>query len=327
MTGNTRTLRLLAAAAVCLALLVVVLGAYTRITNAGLGCPDWPGCFGKLAAPETITPEQEREFGRPFDRTKALTEMVHRYAAGTLGLVVLAIAVIAWRRRREPGHPFVLPLVLLGVVVFQALLGMWTVTWLLKPAVVTAHLLGGMTVLALLFWLALGPPGRGDARLAPWAAAGLVVLVVQIFLGGWTSANYAALACPEFPSCRAGEFWPDPDFHEAFVFWRGIGIDYEGGVLDLAARTAIQITHRAGALAVLLVAGIAAVRAALGRDGPSRVIGGALVAALLVQAGLGIANVLLALPVPLAVAHNATAALLLLLLTALLHRSLGNSAS
>jgi cytochrome c oxidase assembly protein subunit 15 len=211
------------------------------------------------------------------------------------------------------------------------MLGMWTVTWLLKPAVVTAHLIGGMTVLALLFWLALGSPRDparrgGDTRLAPWAAAALAVLAVQIFLGGLTSANNAGLACPEFPSCRAGDWWPAPDFAEAFVFWRGIGIDYEGGVLDLAARTAIQIAHRAGAVIVLLVAGIAALRALLGRDGRSRLIGAAIALALLVQVGLGVANVLLVLPVPLAVAHNATAAVLLLLLTALLHRSLGNPA-
>jgi cytochrome c oxidase assembly protein subunit 15 len=256
--------------------------------------------------------------------------MVHRYAAGTLGLLVLALAALAWRDRRIPEQPVVLPLCLLALVVFQALLGMWTVTWLLKPAIVSAHLLGGFAVLALLFWLATARWFRGAAQvdagagLTPWAVAALCVLVVQIFLGGWTSANYAALICPEFPACRGGEWWPAADFGEAFRFWRGIGPDYEGGVLDGAGRTAVHLAHRAGALIAALVIAATAVRACVGRSPRARAIGIAVLALLGLQIGLGISNVLLSLPLPVAVAHNATAALLLLALTALLRQALCN---
>jgi cytochrome c oxidase assembly protein subunit 15 len=204
---------------------------------------------------------------------------------------------------------------------------MWTVTWLLKPVIVSAHLLGGLAVLALLFWMVLvdyfrGPPdeGAGD-NLVPWTVAALAVLVLQIFLGGWTSANYAALVCPEFPACRAGEWWPPVDFAEAFRFWRGIGPDYEGGALDAAGRTAVHLAHRAGALLAAVVIGAAALRAILGRSRRARAIGAGALVLLCLQIGLGISNVLLSLPLPVAVAHNATAALLLLALTALLRQA------
>jgi cytochrome c oxidase assembly protein subunit 15 len=324
-------MRALSLAAFLLAFVVVVLGAYTRLTHAGLGCPDWPGCYGALIVPEEAGhAAAEAEAIRPLDPGKAWTEMTHRYAAGTLGLLVLGLAVLAWRNRRLPAQPVKLPLFLLALVVFQALLGMWTVTWLLKPAIVSAHLLGGLAVLALLFWLVLGellprapdPAVTGD--LLPWAIAALAVLCVQIFLGGWTSANYAALICPEFPACRGGAWWPEADFAEAFRFWRGVGPDYEGGVLDGAGRTAVHLAHRAGALAALLVVGAAGMRAVLLPGPRARAIGAVVLALLCCQIGLGIANVLLSLPLAVAVAHNATAALLLLALTALLRQALIN---
>ncbi len=315
-------------AALLLGFVVVVLGAYTRLSDAGLGCPDWPGCYGKLAVPEVAQDVREANAlypDRPLHQGKAWKEMLHRYAAGTLGLVILTLALLAWRNRRAPGQAIRLPMFLLALVVLQALLGMWTVTWLLKPIVVTTHLLGGMTILALLFWLLLGQffhgpaaPGTQD-RLLPWAVIGIVVLALQIFLGGWTSANYAAVICPEFPTCRVGEWWPGPDFAEGFIFWRGLGVDYEGGVLSVPARTAVHLAHRVGALVTVLVLLGVAARAMFGQGRSARVIGCFMLAILCVQAGLGIANVLMARPLAVAVAHNAVAALLLLCLIALLH--------
>lgn len=315
-------------AALMLGFVVVVLGAYTRLSDAGLGCPDWPGCYGNITVPEVaheVLQANELYPDRPVQQGKAWKEMVHRYAAGTLGLAILILALLAWKNRRAAGHPIKVPTLLLALVVFQALLGMWTVTWLLKPIVVTAHLLGGMTILALLFWLLLdqffpgqAAPGTQD-RLLPWAISGVVVLALQIFLGGWTSANYAAVICPEFPTCRAGDWWPEPDFAEGFVFWRGLGVDYEGGVLEVRARTAAHLAHRVGAMVTVLVLLGVAARALIRQGRGARVIGCVVLMLLCAQVGLGIANVLMVRPLAVAVAHNAVAALLLLSLTALLH--------
>jgi cytochrome c oxidase assembly protein subunit 15 len=314
-----------------LALAVIMLGAYVRLSDAGLGCPDWPGCYGQLQAPSTprdINAANAAYPERPVDPTKAWKEMAHRYLAGTLGLCILALAVMAWRRRHEPGQLLAVPWALVGVVVFQALLGMWTVTLLVKPAVVTAHLLGGLLTVALLWWLTLRqsgwlttPPSRGLLGLRAWAWAGLGILLMQIALGGWTSTNYAAMGCTEFPTCYGGLWWPTADFQEAFVLWRGVGVDYEFGVLDSAARTAIHLTHRLGALLTLLVLGLLAwqvVRRAATRA--QRGLGLALFLVLGLQVGLGIANVVAQLPLPVAVAHNGGAALLVLVLLTLLHQ-------
>ncbi len=313
------------------AFVVIVLGAYTRLSDAGLGCPDWPGCYGQIAVPDAgheVAEANSRFPDRPVHHGKAWREMVHRYAAGLLGVAIFGLALLAWANRRARGQPLRVPLLLLALVIFQALLGMWTVTLLLKPVVVTAHLLGGMTILALLFWLLLGqffhaPPAPGTQdRLLPWAVAGLSVLVLQIFLGGWTSANYAAVICTEFPACRAGDWWPAADFGEAFVLWRGLGVDYEGGVLGAEARTAIQLAHRVGAaLTVLVLLGVA-MRALFGQGRSARLAGGAVVVLLCVQVGLGIANVLMIRPLWIAVFHNAVAALLLLSVVALLQTAL-----
>jgi cytochrome c oxidase assembly protein subunit 15 len=197
-------------------------------------------------------------------------------------------------------------------VVFQGLLGMWTVTLLLKPLVVVAHLLGGLATLALLFWLARtrAPPLRVDSRVRVLAIAALALLVLQIALGGWTSANYAALACPDFPTCQT-QWWPEiADFDEAFVLWRGIGIDYEGGVLDHPARVAIHFVHRLGA--VLATLGLATIGAVLAARRESRWDGIAIIAALASQVGIGVAIVVFGVPLWAAVAHNGVAALLLL---------------
>jgi len=323
---NIRKLALLAAP---LALLVIALGAFVRLSDAGLGCPDWPGCYGQLDVPrdsEEIAQANAAFPDRPVDVAKAWIEMIHRYAAATLGLLILAISVLAWRRRGEPDSLLAASLSLLALVVFQGLLGMWTVTWQLKPVVVMAHLLGGFATLALLWWmiLRLSPAAASWARdsdrsLRPWILASLVVVVAQIALGGWTSANYAALACPDFPACQR-QWWPDMNFAEAFVMWRGLGVNYEFGVLDNAARTAIHMTHRIGAMAVLLCVGWTAARAAFLASGRKVRIAGIVVGCLmLIQIGLGIANVLLYLPISTAVAHNACAALLVLALITLGH--------
>jgi cytochrome c oxidase assembly protein subunit 15 len=298
-----------------LALAVVMLGAWVRLTDAGLGCPDWPGCYGRLVVPDAATPAQElgAEFTRPLEAGKAWREMIHRYLASTLGLVCVVLAFVAWRNRRDPNQPWRVPLVLVALVVFQGLLGMWTVTLLLKPIVVVAHLFGGFATLALLFSLGRWRAASVGAATAGLRALGLAAgaaLVLQIFLGGWTSANYAAVACPDFPTCQT-QWWPAvADFEEGFVLWRGLGIDYEGGVLDHPARVAVHFTHRLGAIlaTVLLVL----LGWQLARNHATRLDGAAVLAMLLAQLSLGVSIVWFGVPLAVAVLHNGVAALLLL---------------
>ena len=307
-----------------LALAVILLGAYVRLSDAGLGCPDWPGCYGRLTVPagEAATAAANAAFpDRPLEHPKAWKEMTHRYLAGSLGLAVMGLALTAWRRRAPVRGPV---LGLVGLVLLQALLGMWTVTLLVKPAVVTAHLLGGILTCAGLWWLALrqGPtvPLPAGARgLRTWALLALGLVLVQIALGGWTSSNYAALGCTEFPRCHSGAWWPATDFREAFVLWRGTGVNYEYGVLDAAARTAIHLAHRLGALAVVLAVGGLALRLATTGIPALRRVGIALGGMLALQVVLGIANVLGGLPLPVAVAHTGGAALLACTLLSAVH--------
>ncbi|HEY7642025.1 MAG TPA: COX15/CtaA family protein [Steroidobacteraceae bacterium] len=328
MTSRYRLFRRLALAGVVLAFGVVVLGAWVRLSNAGLGCPDWPGCYGHLTADDAaqnVNAINEAFPQRPFTYHKAIKEMVHRYFAGGLVLVILTLAGLALANRRDPQQPVGLPIALVGLVILQALLGMWTVTLLLKPLIVVLHLLGGLTTLSLLAWLAAGvsPVPATDTEmgtvpiLKTLAAVGLVVLGLQIALGGWTSSNYAALACPDFPTCQ-NSYWPDMDAKDAFVLWRGLGIDYEGGVLDNPARVAIHFAHRLGALVTALVLGFVSFAAI--RRGPTRAVrvaGAVLGAVLVCQLILGPTMVIRALPLALATAHNAVAALLLLAVVAL----------
>ena len=309
---------------ILLAFIVVVLGAYTRLSDAGLGCPDWPGCYGKVVVPQTqdqIDNANATYASRPLEPAKAWKEMVHRYAAGTLGTLILVIAILAWRNRSQPGQQLVVPLLLVGLVIFQALLGMWTVTLLLKPIIVMGHLLGGMSILALLYWIYL--KGRQGVALEPhqhplryWALLALMVVAIQISLGGWTGANYAALICPDLPTCQ-GQWWPPMDFIEGFIPWRGLGVNYEFGVLDPAARTAVHMSHRLGAVTTLLVVGYTAFRAIQGAGSGVKRAGIVLLLVLLIQFSLGVANILLTLPIAVAVTHNGVAALLLLSTVAL----------
>ncbi len=312
--------RKLIVAALLLTLCVVALGAYVRLSDAGLGCPDWPGCYGKITplhASEHINVALTENPDGPVSHAKAWKEMVHRYFAGTLGLMVLGIAVLSIRYRHETRGSPLLPIVLLGLIVFQALLGMWTVTELLKPFIVTGHLIGGMSTLALLTWLwqrESGPSlsGMADVRaLRLWGVLALAAVALQIVLGGWVSTNYAALACQDFPLCH-GEWVPEMDFYHAFTLHRELGMDANGNFLSLDALTAIHWTHRLWAVAVLALVGAMAIK--LIRQRGLCVFGALIGLLLLAQIGMGIANVWLSLPLALAVAHNAGAALLLMTL-------------
>ncbi len=310
-----------------LAFCVVLMGAYVRLSDAGLGCPDWPGCYGQLVVPQSaeIVSAPDSDFANPLHRGKAWKEMIHRYLAGTLGLLILVLALMAWRNHRDPEQPLWLPSLLLGLVIFQGALGMWTVTLLVKPAIVTAHLLGGFATFALLLLLALRlriGPLLATLSIAPGLRRlillGLVVLILQITLGGWTSTNYAALGCSDFPRCYADQWWPVMDFSEAFTLWRGLGINYEFGVLENDARSAIHMTHRIGALVTLLVIGWLAWRLIIQTAVPPlRRLGGLLLLLLATQITLGITNVLAHLPLAVAVGHNGIAALLLAMLATL----------
>jgi heme a synthase len=306
--------------ALCLTLVVVVVGAYVRLQDAGLGCPDWPGCYGQLLGVPSDVHEvarAEQAFpDRPVETHKAWKEMFHRYIAGALGMLIFAIMIVAWRRRRALAQSPFLATALVVLVAFQAALGMWTVTMLLKPVIVTLHLLGGMAVLGLLSWLAVRqmtfpPAPAGALRLRPWAAAGLMIVIMQIALGGWVSANYAALACQDFPACR-GMWLPEMDFRHAFQVVRELGMTSAGTPLAIEALTAIHWMHRLGALITFLY--LAGLAVALLRVPPLRMIGTVLAVLLIVQISLGIANVVLRLPLAIAVAHNGGAALLLVTL-------------
>ena len=321
MNARLTLFRRLALAGVLLALAVVVLGAWVRLSAAGLGCPDWPGCYGHLSvdsAARNIDAINEAFPDRPFEYHKAVKEMVHRYFASSLGLLILVLAGLAIRNRDDPRQPVALPLILVALVIFQGLLGMWTVTLLLKPLIVVLHLLGGLATLSLLAWLAMRSPvereaaEQGGSGLRKLAVGAFAMLVLQIALGGWTSSNYAALACPDFPTCQ-NAWWPEMDVEDAFVLWRGLGIDYEGGVLNHPARVAIHFAHRLGAIAAALILGLLGFAAwRRGMTPAVRNTGAILLLILAVQLILGPWMVMHALPLSLATAHNGVAAILLL---------------
>jgi cytochrome c oxidase assembly protein subunit 15 len=296
--------RRLAFAGALLAAAVVVLGAWVRLTDAGLGCPDWPGCYGHVYP----------------NSSKAMHEMIHRYFAGTL---VIAIAtLLAWtlRFRKDRGQPSIAVALLFVIVCLQAVLGALTVTLLLKPLIVTAHLLGGLSTLALLWWLSLEPPVTVNRlpTLQRFALLGLTALILQIALGGWTSSNYAALACPDFPTCQ-GAWWPRMNYRDAFVLWRGLDIDYEGGVLANPARAAIHFTHRLGALVTgLILIGLGLLVAVRAQDRRLARAGSLLVIAVVIQIAIGAAMVHWGVPLSLATLHNAGDALLVICIATLL---------
>lgn len=306
-----KTLSLVAAV---VAFCVVVLGSYVRLSDAGLGCPDWPGCYGALSVPQSesaIQAAQQAYPDKPVEHAKAWKEMAHRYLAGSLGVLVLVLAVLAVRHKNAIRSPWPLSVALVGLIVLQALLGMWTVTLLLKPVIVTLHLLGGMTTLAVLSWIAFkhidGKPVVLPQAQLCWLRLAMLVWIAQVMLGGWTSSNYAALACTDFPTCHAA-WWPAMDFQDAFHLTRALGQSRDGGQLHLDALTAIQWSHRLGAMLVVLWMLISA--RWLMQQSAGRWLGGGLLVIVALQVMIGIGNLLLQLPLVLAVLHNAGAALL-----------------
>ncbi|GGY81269.1 heme A synthase [Pseudoduganella plicata] len=317
---------------------LIVFGAFTRLTDSGLGCPDWPGCYGLanpfLAHAEIRAAEALQPTG-PVTMVKAWIEMIHRYLAMAIGILIVAMMAVAWRRwtkTRQPGYAPGYPTFLFFFVCLQGAFGAWTVTLKLQPVIVTMHLLLGMGLLALLTWFG----GRQDQLLRPATAAGPavprarlagvrklalvsgLVLLVQLFLGGWVSTNYATLACTEFPLC-AGKLVPEMDFEHGFHLWRELGKTAAGHYLPFSALTAIHWVHRNFAFVVVLVLGWTVARAwpipAL------RPVARGLAAALALQALTGVATIYLNYPLTIAVLHNAGAAALVLLLTMLNYRA------
>lgn len=323
-------LRRLALIGMLLCLVVIVLGAWVRLTDAGLGCPDWPGCYGHVTPAGAEKVEGKIESYSPgweYDSGKAWREMIHRYAATTLGFIIVLITAIAIAYRREKPVSVTYAVTLLVTVVLQGILGAFTVWWLVKPLIVVLHLTGGLTTLSLLTWLwlrmrrvtAVVEPQAGATKIAALNGArragiiAVVVVAVQIILGGWTSSNYAAVACPDLPTCQGQWIPKNMDYADAFVIWRGLDINYEGGVLDHPARVAIHFTHRAWALvatlAVLWAAWLAWRNAptALVRHGAIWAVG-----ALSLQWLIALLMIIKAFPLSLATGHNAGAALLLM---------------
>ncbi len=310
--------------AIFLAFVVVILGAWTRLADAGLGCPDWPGCYGHLTVPDHHPDGTVIEgFDRPLEAFKGWMEMIHRYAAGILGLVIFTITYLVMRGKPSFHQRLGLPIFLSFFVILQAAFGMWTVTLKVHPAIVTTHLLGGFATASMIFWLRIKQsrpqlhPTYVPRKVRFLTLIVLLALIFQIIMGGWTSTNYAALSCgADFPTCQ-GQWWPTMDFGDAF-FLGPLGHDYEFGVLENPARTAIQVIHRIGAVVVLTLSLILLASIARYRHMKGNVVAIALI--LFTQIVLGIVNVLWSLPLPIAVAHNAVALMLLLSILALIHK-------
>lgn len=369
----------LSLAAFVLAIAVVVLGAFTRLADAGLGCPDWPTCYGHLWVPSSeadVAAANSRFVETPVEHDKTWPEQLHRIFASTLGLVILGIFYLAYKNATHPSRrsilvclsclvaatvarifsgavldpllwvlvityflnvfrvsrvqgadllpqsgpvlPFKLPVILAGLVILQGLFGMWTVTLKLWPKVVTLHLLGGFTTLSLLWVLVQRLGGwrwpsvaSGAAALLPLARVVVVLVIVQIALGGWVSSNYAALACPDFPLCQ-NSLWPDAKFVEGFNLFQAIGPNYLGGLLESEARVAIHLSHRVGALLVFIASVLLVFNMLRHVSAEVRRMAMILIVVLLMQVSLGVMNIVLSLPLAIAVAHNAGGAILLL---------------
>jgi len=316
--------------ALVLTLIIILLGAYVRLSDAGLGCPDWPGCYGHLGVPQKdhhIEAANAAWPERPVEVHKAWKEMIHRYFASSLGFILIGLAVIAWHlRRHNPAQQIFLPYVLVPLVMLQGAFGMWTVTHKVHPVFVTAHLIFGMLTLALIWqmWLNQLYPATVaiTERSKNWKRStvhslmtiALIIVPLQIALGGWVSTNYAAIQCgTEFPGCQ-GQLIPETNFREAFNLMLPIGPDYEGGHLDNTGRVTVHFTHRLGALLTFVVISLLCFHGRKHQHEPIRKAASLLFILLLVQIGLGISNVILSLPIAIAVAHNGGAALLLLAL-------------
>ena len=324
----------LALAGCLLAVIVIGLGAFTRLADAGLGCPDWPGCYGhalwpdehhEVIAANTAYPET------PVEHDKTWPEMVHRYFASSLGLLTIALLVVAFKKRREnPRQPIKLPIFLLAFIILQGMFGMWTVTLKLWPQVVTLHLLGGFTTFGLLWLLTLRLNNQrwqleqsAVQKVKGFKGLALVALVVvatQIALGGWTTSNYAAVACPDLPTCQT-EWLPAMDFSQAFNIFQAIGPNYLGGNMDNDARVAIHFSHRIGAIVTSLVLLWVSLQLFKNIAIPeTKRMAVTIVSVLVLQVCLGVANIIFNFPVAVAVAHNLGGALLLLAMITLNYR-------
>ena len=312
-----------------IAFIVILLGAYTRLKDAGLSCPHWPSCHGQFISSKTSMAwiRANHLYPEPLmQQNKEQLEMTHRYFAGSLGLLIFLLFILALiQRRHNPKQPVWIPILLIILVLFQAALGMWTVKWKLYPPVVMGHLLGGMTIVSLLWWLALKTKPYSYALKPPanklrfWAILGLIIVATQIFLGGWTSANYAGLACPHFPLCY-GSLFPKMDFKTAFNFFIPIGQNYDGGFLDITARITIQMFHRYGGFITLIYVSLLSLYLLFNKTIPHfRSLGGFMLITLLAQITLGAINIKKLLPSGNALAHNAVATLLLLTIVTLVY--------
>ena len=311
---------------------VITLGAYVRLSHAGLGCPDWPGCYGFLIgvpdnAVEIAQAESAYE-GSNVDIGKAWKEMIHRYLAGFLGIFIFIISYLFYKHNTN--KLFGISFFVSALVIFQATLGMFTVTWQLQPLIVMFHLVGGLAIISLLWLIFLrynkfnyfkpiidirfDIPKRKIKNLYAFAYLTLIVLVMQIMLGGWTSTNYAALACADFPRCNAS-WWPQMDFYNAFVVELATDLNYEFGRLDSPARVAIHFTHRIWAIFTTAAIILLSVFSFLIIKSPfQKVLSLLLILFLGIQILLGVLNIKLGLPILVAVGHNGNAALLLMCL-------------
>ncbi len=303
-----------------LAFIVIQLGAYTRLKDAGLGCPDWPGCYGKLTLPKQPSILNNTPYiGPSLNPAKAWPEMIHRYAAASLVILSFAAVVLIIYKHKITKQPVWIATCLIFLLFLQGLLGKWTVTLHLHPLVVMSHLLGGLALLSLLWILILRlnrlsikQTSTSEQKLKGWAAFSLLLVILQISLGGWTSANYAAFVCPDFPLCQ-GLWWPSMNFSEGFHLWLNTSINYEGGILSHTARTAIQMSHRIMAVITTIYLGLLIYKLFnVTKRNFLRALAILLVCLLALQISLGALNVLWMLPLPIAMAHNAIAALLLL---------------
>jgi cytochrome c oxidase assembly protein subunit 15 len=327
---QNNSIRKAATLAVALALFVVMLGAYTRLTDAGLGCPDWPGCYGQMVLPTAAKglANAQAHFPQiPIESRKASTEMAHRYLAGILGLCIVFIGVsVLYKRKKNQALPWHLPVALLILVVFQAALGMWTVTLKLLPVVVMGHLLGGMLIVACLsrFRFQMSSlVGQNMPQWRPWLRLGVLIVFLQIALGGWVSSNYAGISCIGFPMCN-GEWLPDLYFAKGFNLFSPVGANYQGGLLDNNVRITIQFIHRVGAFVTAFY--LLSLSLLILYNNPSKSLKIAallLLAILATQIILGILNVLYLLPLGIAVAHNGVAAVLLATIFSMLHFTRG----
>ena len=305
--------------AIILAFIVIVFGAYVRLTDAGLGCPDWPGCYGFFGVPESSESllEVEKAFpGQVVESGKAWREMIHRYIASTLGFLILVLFALSLSQRKKQGDQTVtrLPFYLLILVAFQGLLGMWTVTLKVHPVIVSAHLIGGLSTLSLLFYYykKLNTVNAVIERLNGFVVLGFCFLIIQILLGGWTSTNYAALGCPDLPFCY-GQIWPDNmDFKTGFLSWQSFGENYEGGLLSPPARTAIHFTHRLGAVVAFFLLGGIGLKYLKDNHQAVKSAAKYFLAALIIQLTIGVVMVWTSVNLSFATAHNAFAAILLL---------------